>query len=525
MATEETAQRVFELRLTDMFPIDKEAAIAEQDKLAFVGQMLQNERRDGGGGNNSIPGDADEGGPPSTQVHSSREQPFIRVSRGGDFADALSPDFFPKTFPTCFPHGQGGPRAGTGGAARGTRRLPFLAFNILLRSRNRQLAHGRLQRPAFRRVEGIYDGLTPERLQRAESEMRETGRTTDPDVLAIMKELSLYGSRHPLSNESRLYMRKKILALIVASGLTAVWFTINPNDINNPVKLKLAAHRGLDDAAARALLEDLRTSLQAATLSIHDPLGSTVFFFREIQLFFEHYVRVGRPSVFGKVSDYYATVETNDRGALHLHGLLWFDANVGMPELLRDMANPREAEYRAKVRRFVGDVFTESLDEALAQAASDQGRKTTAVPAEATQDTAELAAAFAEEAHFVASRCQVHHHSAICVKYSFKDAVKDGGEKRIRTLCRFGASWKLVPETGFSEDGLLTVERNHPMVNRYNQSMAVGLHHNHDITLILTRSMGLALMLYICNYATKLSAPMWKRLAIASELLTLIDQQ
>ena len=63
------------------------------------------------------------------------------------------------------------------------------------------------------------------------------------------------------------------------------------------------------------------------------------------------------------------------------------------------------------------------------------------------------------------------------------------------------------------------------MVNRYNQSMAVGLRHNHDITLILTRSMGLALMWYICNYATKLSAPMWKRLAIASELLTLIDQQ
>ncbi|KAK8013668.1 hypothetical protein PG991_009261 [Apiospora marii] len=154
-----------------------------------------------------------------------------------------------------------------------------------------------------------------------------------------------------------------------------------------------------------------------------------------------------------------------------------------MPELLRDMADPQEAEYRAKVRHFVNDVFTESLDEALAQAASDRGRKTTAVPAEATQNTAELAAAFPEEAHFVASRCQVHHHSATCVKYSFKDVVKDGGEKRARTLCRFGAPWKLVPETGFSEDGLLTVERNHPMVNRYNQSMAVGLRHNHDITL------------------------------------------
>jgi hypothetical protein len=73
--------------------------------------------------------------------------------------------------------------------------------------------------------------------------MSETGKTTDEDVLALMKELSLYGNRHPMSNESRLSMRKKIWSMIVAFGLTAIWFTLNPNDINNPVKLKLAAHR------------------------------------------------------------------------------------------------------------------------------------------------------------------------------------------------------------------------------------------------------------------------------------------
>ncbi|KAK6829335.1 PIF1 protein [Apiospora arundinis] len=55
--------------------------------------------------------------------------------------------------------------------------------------------------------------------------------------------------------------------------------------------------------------------------------------------------------------------------------------------------------------------------------------------------------------------------------------------------------------------------------------MAVGLRHNHDISLILTRSKGLSLMWYICNYATKLNAPMWKRLAIASEMLELVRQQ
>jgi hypothetical protein len=82
-----------------------------------------------------------------------------------------------------------------------------------------------------------------------------------------------------------------------------------------------------------------------------------------------------------------------------------------------------------------------------------------------------------------------------------------------------------VPETNFTDDGLLEVKRDHQMVNQYNQSMAVGLRHNIDISPNLTRKKGLALMHYICNYASKLNAPMWKRLAYAEELLDLARQQ
>ncbi|KAK8869416.1 ATP-dependent DNA helicase PIF1 [Apiospora arundinis] len=174
---------------------------------------------------------------------------------------------------------------------------------------------------------------------------------------------------------------------------------------------------------------------------------------------------------------------------------------------------------------FVDDVFTETLDEDLANSAAQRCSKSAVAPPEAAENAEWLSTSFQEQAHFVASRCQVHHHSATCVKYSFKDALKQGGTKRGRPLCRFGAPWKLVPETGFTEDGLLQVGRNHPMVNRYNRSMVIGLRHNHYISLILTRSKGLSLMWYICNYATKLNAPMWKRLAIAAEVLELVRQQ
>lgn len=55
--------------------------------------------------------------------------------------------------------------------------------------------------------------------------------------------------------------------------------------------------------------------------------------------------------------------------------------------------------------------------------------------------------------------------------------------------------------------------------------MAVGLRYNIDISPILTRKKGLALIHYICNYATKLLSPMWKRVVYAEELLELARQQ
>jgi hypothetical protein len=204
---------------------------------------------------------------------------------------------------------------------------------------------------------------------------------------------------------------------------------------------------------------------------------------------------------------------------------MWLDGNLELANLVRDMANPDEGEYRSKVKRFVDHVFTATLDEVLAKEAVDSGKKTTEVEPELMQDAERLSGEFEREANFVASRCQVHHHTATCVKYSIKEVMKAGVEKSRAQLCRFRAPWKLVPETGLTDDGLLEVKRDHHMVNQYNQSMAIGLRHNTDISLILTRKKGLALIYYICNYATKLNAPMWKRLAYAEELLELARQQ
>ena len=94
-------------------------------------------------------------------------------------------------------------------------------------------------------------------------------------------------------------------------------------------------------------------------LAISDPLSSVIFFHREIEMFFKYYVRVGEDSVFGRIGQYYGAVETNERGALHLHGLLWLKGNMHLSSLLGDIQKEDQAAYRDKVMEYVDSVFTE----------------------------------------------------------------------------------------------------------------------------------------------------------------------
>ncbi|KAM4067705.1 PIF1-like helicase [Hirsutella rhossiliensis] len=300
--------------------------------------------------------------------------------------------------------------------------------------------------------------------------------------------------------------------------MPAIWITVNPNDINNPVKMRLSIHRLHEHDTAKELLADLRGRYDRIALSTMDPVSAAIFFHREISLFFEKYVRTGQESIFGKISHYYATVETNDRGSLHLHGLLWLEGNMQLPSLVDDMAKPDEEGYRAQVVRYLDSVFNECLDEEAGKAVRKERKPIDPVEG-MMHNTEALAAVFDKESNYIAYCCQVHSHTYTCIKYSLKGLVGDGAHKHRLTPCRFKAPWKIVEESGFTEDGLLKIRRNHPLVNRYNKAMAVGLRHNHDVSMILTKTKGLAMVFYITNYATKLDTPMWKRLVFAADVL------
>ncbi|KAM5348941.1 hypothetical protein ACJ41O_008764 [Fusarium nematophilum] len=288
---------VHEISSSGMFALDGRPDIADVEKLRYVYDALRHD-------------DARDEMRAGTWVgsaevrHGDTREPYILVSRGEDFADPFDVPFFVKTFPTLFPVGRGGPRQAEEGLAD---------------------------------VAGEVDGSV-EAEARTRSLVSSRNMTLETWAKVLLRSLSLYGFRQPMSRESRLSMRRKIKSFIIREGIPAIWFTLNPNDIINPVKLRLAVYRTRDPDEAEAFLTSLDLAYKRARLAVSDPLSSAVFFYREISMFFEHYVKTGEDSVFGRISRYFGAVETNERGALHVYGLLWIQGNMRLSSILGDVA-------------------------------------------------------------------------------------------------------------------------------------------------------------------------------------------
>jgi hypothetical protein len=386
--------RVDETESSGMFNLDGRPDIPDAEKLRYLVKSM----------GEVGPGEHTHGSTwkGSAKVrHGGAVEPYIVVSRGEVFADSFDTWFLAKTFPSLFPLGKGGPRQAEEHSKDATGQVhpifeleaaaqhlvssrnmsleawvkmviqrhggrfathpvfPFLVFNIGVRSRNRRVSMASMRRSDFPDVERTIQDLTASRLEKARGELEACGKTVDPDVNRLLRNLSLYGYRQPMSRESRLTMRRKIKSLIIRYGIPAIWFTLNPNDITNPIKLKLAAYRTRETGGAEEYLRSLDQAYKRARLAISDPLSSAIFFHRKISMFFQYYVMVGKDSVFGRVSQYYGAVETNERGALHLHGLLWLQGNMYLSSLLSDVQGEEQAAYRQRVTEYVDSVFTE----------------------------------------------------------------------------------------------------------------------------------------------------------------------
>ena len=63
--------------------------------------------------------------------------------------------------------------------------------------------------------------------------------------------------------------------------------------------------------------------------------------------------------VLGPVKDYFGTVESQGRGSLHLHMLIWLDHDY-TPAQLREKI--KDEEFRNDLKDYLEDIISEELD-------------------------------------------------------------------------------------------------------------------------------------------------------------------
>ena len=133
----------------------------------------------------------------------------------------------------------------------------------------------------------------------------------------------------------KLKMRNEIRALVNMKGTPAFFITLNPSDIHHPLVRLLAGDQiQLESLQPGQELKDWARMEMVA----NNPGACARFFHTMISSFISIVLRHGKPGrgLLGKCTAYYGTVETQGRGTLHCHMLIWLYGHPS-PQQMRDM--------------------------------------------------------------------------------------------------------------------------------------------------------------------------------------------
>ncbi|CAF4826013.1 unnamed protein product [Rotaria sp. Silwood1] len=153
---------------------------------------------------------------------------------------------------------------------------------------------------------------------------------------------------------SRTALRTRIHALIYNQWLPSIFLTLNPADIHNPVTLYFAGVKlDLDNIQ----MEQLMDTYKRAEIIASQPVATAKFFHLLISNILNTMISGG---VVGSIKAYFGTVESQGRGSLHLHLLIWLDHDMKPADMKEKIQN---ADFREKLKAYLEDIIKEDLDE------------------------------------------------------------------------------------------------------------------------------------------------------------------
>jgi hypothetical protein len=100
-----------------------------------------------------------------------------------------------------------------------------------------------------------------------------------------------------------------------------------------------------------------KSTAQSTTDAEYYTFGRTV-----IHTFLARIVRRDDMGAFGRLDNYFFTTETNGRGSLHAHGLLWLQGNISVEPLVSRLASDDSEDLPQQVIPFVEHITKNHLE-------------------------------------------------------------------------------------------------------------------------------------------------------------------
>jgi hypothetical protein len=234
---------------------------------------------------------------------------------------------------------------------------------------------------------------------------------------------------------------------MVRFGMPAFWITINPSDLRSPLVIILAGVEYSDD-----ILSASNSAIRGATATSN--LVAVASFFHYIcTAVLEGLFASGRhhTGILGDVSNHYGVVETNGRGMLHLHAMVWLKGNLAFANLRSRVL--ADTGFAIRVLHYLESVIIQSVDESI-PLDPETDLSPTCPSASEPESEQDFHLRLASDSNLVARSKQLHSksHFATCFKYRPTDPSK--------STCRFGMPRDILLSSKVDDLGVIQLARN-----------------------------------------------------------------
>jgi hypothetical protein len=289
-----------------------------------------------------------------------------------DESPDLHRNYWEQAFPILFPYSRGGPEGARQNAVplrqhiqwlleyhdrrfRLHATFPFVGFFILQRRESLMAARIHIHRQNFLQDAASFRRITLADLAQAQREEEQRLPLTNPDVRRLQSRVQS-STRHVTGSDGARYSRRNnIWSTNVYLAPANVFGTTNLADVNNPIVQIFA---GKDINFDLFSFEDIPGKQARLETVSKDPFACAKFHHFMISAIFRtlFQINVQRNTVesgmgvLGEMAAYIGLWESQNRGSLHLHWLVWlknapsFDAMNSMLE---------SAEFRMRLKDYI----------------------------------------------------------------------------------------------------------------------------------------------------------------------------